>query len=347
MTTTSSDLHRLITLLADGAPHPTRVLGAQLDRDDATVHNLVRMLSDLEIRVYTIDRDGDVEGYQIPGGLDLLDEGKIRAALHPLEAHTLRGLEIVHSIDSTNRCLIDYAHSGVRGPYACLAEYQTMGRGRRGNRWLSPFASGLCLSVLWTAERNPSDLAGLSLAIGATLAETFDACGVVGIGVKWPNDLYWSQRKLAGLLIDVVAKPGEITHCVIGIGINVHIPSADRETGSPDTGLNALDQPWVDLAATGWQPLSRSHLAALLLSRVLQAVRCFEVAGLAPFLAAWRRWDVLDGRSLTVQLPDGRTIQGKGAGIHDDGTLRIASGRQIIPIVSGQVRINPDAGSYS
>ncbi len=267
-------------------------------------------------------------------GLDLLDESALRAALDPQALASLRGIHLAREIPSTNQYLLDSARQGLHGPYACLAEYQTMGRGRRGNVWVSPFASGLCMSLLWRFERDPRHLAGLSLAIGVTLAESLESCGVQGIALKWPNDLYWSGRKLGGLLIELVAQPNGITHCVIGIGINVRVPV---------TTLDAVEQPWVDLASTDWNPLPRSHLAGRLLSGVLHTVEHFETAGLAPFLQAWRDRDWLLGQSVCIEQLDGTVLEGIGAGIEDDGTLRLDTGGQTVSIVNGHVRLSQNA----
>ncbi len=319
----------LLATLADGEYHTAERLGLGVGLGRSALGQRVKQLQTLGVAVCaTVGR-----GYQIAGGLDLLDEDKIWAALHPTEVGALRSLEVHLTLDSTSRYLLDYARQGGRGPCACLAEYQTMGRGRRGDKWVSPFASGLCLSLLWPFERNPSHLAGLSLAVGVTIAEALEAFGVDGVGVKWPNDLHWSGRKLAGVLIELVGKGGSPTHCVIGVGLNVRVPEAAAQA------RDTIDQPWVDLAATGCALLSRNHLAALLLARLMGALRRFDVAGFTPFLPAWRRRDVLAGRSLMVQQADGQLVRGVGGGVNEGGALVLADDGRTHLITSGQVRI--------
>jgi len=267
--------------------------------------------------------------------LDLLDEGAIRSAMDPIEAMQLQGLEVCLEIDSTNQRLLDYARKGLQGPLGCLAEYQTAGRGRRGNIWQSPPSSGLCLSLLRTFDQDPKSMVGLSLAVGTTVAKVLEECGVPKVGLKWPNDLYWAGRKLGGLLIDVLGQPDGPTRCVIGIGINVCIPSGT---------VLPIDQPSTDLAATHWKPLPRNHLAAALLSGLLRTAHQFEAEGLSPFLESWQRRDVLMKQSLTVQLPNGQVMEGIGAGIHSDGTLRIQSGQEILYLTAGEITVRMTKG---
>ncbi|CAK0760271.1 Bifunctional ligase/repressor BirA [Gammaproteobacteria bacterium] len=261
---------------------------------------------------------------------DLLNEAIIRSAMDPSEAARLLGLEVYLTLDSTNQHLLAAIRQGSQGPRACLAEYQTAGRGRHGKVWLSPFASGLCLSLLWTFEGKPTYLPGLSLAVGVASAEVLEECGVSGIRLKWPNDLYWSGRKLAGLLIDVVARTEGPIHCVIGLGINIQVHVAT---------LEAVDQPWTDLATTGWRPLSRNHLAAALLSGLLRAMRRFEAQGIEPFLDSWQKREMLTGRVLKIQLPGGQLIEGIGAGIDFNGALRVETNQGVLCFTSGEITI--------
>jgi len=257
--------------------------------------------------------------------LDLLNVDEIRAALD-----SEMNLTVLREIDSTNRYLGDRARQGVNGPEGCLAEYQTAGRGRHGKNWFSPFASGLCISFLWTTHNPLQKWNGLTLALGTAIADIIEQRGVQGLGLKWPNDLYWTQRKLAGLLIESIARPDGMIHLIIGLGINIHIP--------PGT-LDMLDQPWTDLTQAGWNPCSRNQLAANLLTGLAKTLRNFETNGLAPFLELWRARDILNGKNLSIQISAGQNISGIGAGIDDQGALQIYHGATIRSFSSGEVSL--------
>ncbi|WP_117090303.1 biotin--[acetyl-CoA-carboxylase] ligase, partial [Klebsiella pneumoniae] len=95
------------------------------------------------------------------------------------------------------------------------------GRGRRGRKWFSPFGANLYLSMFWRLEQGPAAAIGLSLVIGIVMAEVLRKLGADKVRVKWPNDLYLQDRKLAGILVELTGKTGDAAQIVIGAGINM------------------------------------------------------------------------------------------------------------------------------
>lgn len=120
-------------------------------------------------------------------------------------------------IDSTNQYLLDRIGELKSGD-ACVAEYQQAGRGRRGRKWFSPFGANLYLSMFWRLEQGPAAAIGLSLVIGIVMAEVLRKLGADKVRVKWPNDLYLQDRKLAGILVELTGKTGDAAQIVIGPG---------------------------------------------------------------------------------------------------------------------------------
>lgn len=133
--------------------------------------------------------------------MQLLDEKAINAQLEDGR------LTVIPVIDSTNQYLMDRMASLQSGD-ACVAEYQQAGRGRRGRQWFSPFGSNLYLSMYWHLEQGPAAAMGLSLVIGIVIAEALQQQGAPDIRVKWPNDIYLNDRKLAGILVELTGKTG-------------------------------------------------------------------------------------------------------------------------------------------
>lgn len=253
----------------------------------------------------------------------------IRSLMERSATQHLQELEVYLQLPSTNQYLLKHARQGLNGPRACLAEAQTAGQGRHGKIWLSPFASGLCLSLLWTFKHSAVRLMGLSLVTGVIVAETLEQAGVAGIGLKWPNDLYCSGRKLAGILIDLVPHAAELTHGVIGVGINIKIPNG---------ALDTIDQAWIDLATLGCY-YSPNQLAANLLSNFLRLLPQFTNEGFKPFIAAWQNRDILKGLALKIALPNGQVIEGIGRGIDESGYLQLQTQQQILSFNSGEVTV--------
>ena len=117
-------------------------------------------------------------GYRLARPIDLLDARALRNMLAPRTARGLARLEVFTELDSTNRRLLASAPPPPGELVACLAEYQTAGRGRRGRRWLAPLGAGLCLSAGWQFSGAPRDLSAFTLAVGvATRRALADAAG--------------------------------------------------------------------------------------------------------------------------------------------------------------------------
>lgn len=270
------------------------------------------------------------KGYRLPAAVELLDRERIHRAAAPETMAGLQSIEILLDIDSTNNYLRDRAMQGAPSGSVCLAERQHGGRGRRGRSWVSPFAANLYFSLLWRISTGAMVLGGLSLVAGIAVMRSLRCFGIESAGLKWPNDILVRNAKLAGILIDVVGETTGPCAVVIGIGMNVRMPPA------PATGI---DQPWTDLSLlAGDSHVSRNRLAASLLDHLLPAIRQFEARGLQPFMPEWRRYDIVQGRPVDLQLPN-EVISGMACGIDTGGALLVetATGRR--RFTSGEVSV--------
>lgn len=125
------------------------------------------------------------------------------------------------SIDSTNRFLKELKTSPELS--ICCAEQQTQGRGRFGRQWLSPFGENIYFSSRWQLTGCLATLSSLSLVVGlAVLASFQDHAFRHELQLKWPNDILWGEKKLAGILIEINAEPNDMAQVIIGIGLNVN-----------------------------------------------------------------------------------------------------------------------------
>ena len=179
-----------------------------------------------------------------------------------------------------------------------VADEQTAGRGRQGRKWTSAPGAGLWLTVV---ER-PSDLRALdvlALRCGLFAAESLDALAGALVQVKWPNDLYVRDRKLAGILIETRWRGTAADWVAIGFGLNIVDPELPTGVGlAPGaTRLAALECVVPALRAAA---ASTRHLTADELSR-------------------WHDRDVAADRAVTAPS------SGIAAGITPAGELRIVS----------------------
>ena len=251
-------------------------------------------------------------GYALARPLRLLDAGAVRDALSAPAQAELAGVELLFETDSTNAHALR-SPPPARGTQVVLAERQTAGRGRRGRDWASPLAAHAYLSLARRFDGGVAALQGLSLAVGAAVADALHGLGHRAVGLKWPNDLLADGRKLGGILVDVGGDATGPMRVVVGVGVNVAMPPAAAAT---------IDQPWIDLSTLAGAPVARHDVVVALLDALLPMLARFERDGLSAFLPAWRRHDRLAGRAIRVHEA-GAVHDGIALGVDDDGALRM------------------------
>ncbi len=234
-------------------------------------------------------------------------------------------VEVAAHIDSTNTELMRRARAGRLAPTLLVAEVQTAGRGRLGRSWQTGPA-GEALSFSLGLPLAPADWSGLSLAVGLAVAESLDP----RIGLKWPNDLWWQDRKLAGVLVETggSADPAGARAVVIGVGLNIALPASDG-CATPPTALQLL-RPDLDA------PAALQCIAPAL----ARAVLAFERQGFAPLVARYHARDVLAGRP--VRLSDGS--EGLARGVGPDGALQVRTATGLREVRSAEVSVRPSPG---
>lgn len=319
----------LLRLMADGRRHSGEELAKTLGLTRAAVWKQLRQLADWGIALEA--RPG--RGYRLAERLDLLDAAAIRETLPRWSADRLRTLEVHEELDSTNDRLLAVDELPAGRFDACLAEFQRAGRGRRGRRWLAPFASGLCLSVNWTIRDSPAGLGALSLAAGVAALRALGRLGFRGLALKWPNDIVSEHRKLGGILVDLRGEAAGPAYLVVGVGINVRLPGAVLEA----LGAEGVDA--IDLASLGDVP-PRNAAAATLIGELAIALEEFAGRGMSAFADEWQSADALIGRPVRVQQGE-QAIEGLARGVDGDGALLLEVGGARRRILSGEVSVRP------
>ena len=316
----------LIALLADGAPHSAAALAAKLGTPPSLIAAAVSALADLGLEV----RAG-VDGYQLREPLDLLDEPQLVNSFSENARAQLSRLEVHAATASTNAELLDWPRPPLGRFSACVAEFQTAGRGRRGRAWIAPYASGLCLSFGWLFARAPAALAALSLAAGVAVLRALGAAGVRGLALKWPNDILLGGQKLGGVLSELRSDAG-CAYVVIGVGLNVRLPPAARAAIREAGGLAP-----AELSAAGYHG-SRSDLAARLIEQLSAMAQEFERDGFGPFRDEWQAVDALADRSVRVSTPTAER-DGIARGIDAEGALRLEIDGHLEQVLAGEVSL--------
>ncbi len=296
---------QLILQLSDGKVYSGELLADQTGISRAAIARHIAQLKSYGVDIYSIKG----KGYRLSSPLQLLDASKIRHYQRAGMAEIL----LQHVTDSTNSQLMRRLQGA---PYlakgtALVAEAQTAGRGRRGNSWFSPFGANLYLSIYWQLEQGIQAAMGLSLVIGIAVAEVLEQQFQLPVRLKWPNDIYLADKKLAGILIELAGQSHAQCDLVIGLGLNLSMPQgADLQ----------ISQAWTDLQQHIAMPIDRNHLVALIQQRIVTHLHTFEVAGFKSFSTAFNQRDQFLGKMVRLTSGD-RHISGLSLGVDSQGGL--------------------------
>lgn len=283
----SPDQKKIITLLADGRLHTYSELAKTMNVSRLVICESLKKLAAIGVEL-TVNK----QGYQLTPALQLLAKSSIEKNLSAEAKSLIATLEIHDYLDSTNRYLTDKAQQPFKNAVVCFAEYQSAGKGRKGREWVSTFGSNIYLSILWQFKNGYETINGLSLAVGVAVIDALQTCGIKGLGLKWPNDIYWQNKKLGGILIEVSGGGGNSCHAVIGLGLNFYI-SADK--------AQAITQNWVALDTIMPNATAiRNRCASMLLNKLLPTIAHFQQTALASYVQAWQKLDCMYGKNVTV-----------------------------------------------
>ncbi|WP_024658740.1 bifunctional biotin--[acetyl-CoA-carboxylase] ligase/biotin operon repressor BirA [Pseudomonas syringae USA007] len=294
----------LLKLLADGAFHSGQVLGESLGVSRSAVWKQLQQLeSDLGIEVHKVRG----RGYRLAAPIVLLDPAAIVESGMPGEW----SVRTYDSIDSTNAEASRLIALGAPMPLLVVAEQQTAGRGRRGRKWVSPFAENLYYSLVLRIDGGMRQLEGLSLLVGLAVMNVLRDMGVQGAGLKWPNDVLVGRQKIAGILLELIGDPADVCHVIIGIGVNVNMRASTE-----------VDQLWTSVRLQTGTPADRNTIAARISAQLEALLAVHRQEGFLAFQKEWERGHLWQGAA--VKLLSGiETVEGVVLGVDSLGALRL------------------------
>jgi BirA family biotin operon repressor/biotin-[acetyl-CoA-carboxylase] ligase len=254
--------------------------------------------------------------------------------LRKLETSVLgHRLHVFEEAGSTNDLARDRARAGGEEGEVFLALKQTAGRGRLGRSWESPAGKNILLSVILRPDRPPSEAAVLTLVAGAAvfdllasyLPETKD------LTIKWPNDVYWKEKKIAGILTEMESEGGTLRWIVCGIGVDLNADAADfaPELRNLATSLKSVLGRETDLA----------EATARLLKFLEIRYQDFLKRGPEDHLKFCDARSYLKGKKVFIEAPEGK-LSGIVRGLSPQGHLLVERpDGTVISIVSGDVTV--------
>ena len=294
----------LLKLLKDGRFHSGEALGAALGISRSAVWKQLQHLeAELNLPIHKVRG----RGYRLAAPLVFLDAAQIsqNAASLAWPVH------VFDSIDSTNAEALRLIEASCAAPFVVVAEQQTAGRGRRGRKWISPFAQNVYYSLVLRIEGGLRQLEGLSLVVGLAVIQALRESGVQGAALKWPNDVLVGHKKISGILLELVGDPADICHVVLGIGINVNMQKAEE-----------VDQQWTSMQLETGSPVDRNHLVARLGLQLQSYLDRHKIAGFAGMQEEWEQHHSWQGKPVSLIAGVNR-IDGVVLGVDRQGALRL------------------------
>ncbi|MEX6226624.1 bifunctional biotin--[acetyl-CoA-carboxylase] ligase/biotin operon repressor BirA [Providencia hangzhouensis] len=315
---------QLIDILADAQIHSGEQLGDKLGMTRAAINKHIKTLRSWGLNIETVTG----KGYKLPHQINLLNRAVIKQQISDVN------IIVEPVINSTNQYMLERIPSLKSGD-TCLAEYQSAGRGRRGRQWVSPFGCNLYLSMYWKLDQGPAAAIGLSLVVGIVIAETLNKISQEKVKVKWPNDLYMNDKKLAGILVELTGKTGDAAHIIIGIGINIGMNKNNIESS------NTITQEWSSLRDEV-EDIERNELSVNIIKALRKSLVIFENEGLKPFLDRWFKLDNFLNRDVKLLIGND-IITGVERGINEQGALLLQKNNgEIIPYIGGEISLRPN-----
>ncbi|MBN1192366.1 MAG: biotin--[acetyl-CoA-carboxylase] ligase [Coriobacteriia bacterium] len=291
------------------------VLAADLGITRVAVNRHIAVLRELGYAIHSTPH----VGYRLESAPDICIPEEVAPRLQdPLWVSCEGGMESASTNDEAKRL----ARAGRAEGTVVVAARQTQGRGRFGRVWESP-SGGAYVSCILRPPLAPSAVAPLSLAIALGAARGLESLGVP-VGLKWPNDVEVSGRKLAGILLEMAAEADRVEWVVAGCGVNVGECAHER---------SATVREAVPSAQT-------AEVAAALLDGIAVAYREFVESGFAGMRAEYEARSTLSGRAVTVRDVTGASVaEGTVVGTGDDGALLLATKRGEVRLSSGEVTL--------
>ena len=214
----------------------------------------------------------------------------------------------MESLPSTNTYAWNLIDKGKESGII-LTSNQYDGKGQRNNNWLSSIEGGITFSLFLNRKLPSNQLGILPILAGLSIQEAM-LNHAITVSLKWPNDIYHSGEKLAGILIENnIYKGNQLV--LIGVGVNFQlVDKHDIETS------------WVDLSRILTKLPSFQKLTAAIINNILMLSEDFQLNGLTRLLSQWDHYDMLKG--VRIKLRESNIeFEGQIDGISEQGALKV------------------------
>ena len=238
-------------------------------------------------------------------------------------------IEYLKEATSTNQILMSMAEQGIPSGFLLVAEQQSAGHGRMDRKWFSPPGQNLYFSMMIRPEIIPHKAPQLALVVAAAIYIALKKLyPVLDVGVKWPNDIFISNKKVAGVLCEMQTDMSFVKHVVIGIGLNVNQLEFDP----------TLDQIATSVGREVGEKVSRIKLLAEVVNSLDFLYHQWLKEGLNPVIPLLNQASILTGKEVTVNLANS-AYQATVVGIDEDGFLQVETPAGVKSVPSAEVHL--------
>ena len=237
------------------------------------------------------------------------DRNKIISGL--VESIFTKNLILHQKINSTNTLAKELALKGAPHGTLVLAEEQAAGKGRLDRKWLSQGHENLLFTILLRPTLNADNIFPLTMILAVSAIDTIKEMTGLKVLIKWPNDLYISRKKLAGILTEFSIKEGSVEYVIIGLGINVN--------WMPGEGAGLL-YPATSILAESGRRVSRDTLLTGILRRFEMSYEKVLSGKIDELHSRWSELSLVIGEDVELISLD-EVIKGKAIAIDREGAL--------------------------
>jgi BirA family biotin operon repressor/biotin-[acetyl-CoA-carboxylase] ligase len=228
------------------------------------------------------------------------------------------------TVDSTNDYLMGLASRGAAHGTVVVADAQERGKGRLERTWFSPPGKNIYMSVLLRPELYPGDASLMTVVSAVACALAIKKITGIKVGIKWPNDIVVSGRKLGGILLESRFRSGRISHAVVGIGINVNSKNAD------------FPEDIRAIATSVFQETGIKTKRTVLIDEMLDDIDDgldMLMEKRSSLLEKYRKMSVTLGKMVTVNTSEG-ILEGFALNIDEQGHLMLQTGTGEVEMIS-------------
>lgn len=266
------------------------------------------------------------KGYTLNNWQNIILPAEVKQKL--VNSHFVKEVMFYPTLNSTNELAKELARNNTEKGLVVVAGKQTAGKGRLGRRWESP-PGGLWFSIILKPKLALHELSLLSLVFAVAVAKALDNFLPTPTSLKWPNDVFINEKKLAGILLEVSGQIDNIDHVIVGIGINVNILPENIPIDKENV---------TSLLAETNRELVNSHILAVILSYIEDYYHLFLQTGFAKIRQEFKEKCFHLGKNISINQPK-HTITGLNIDIDEQGSLVLEVGQDVVYITTGDVKI--------